>query len=97
MPDQAPPGPVPVREATSPKSYLVVGPKPVEGVMRGGVVVLELTRAQENWLIEAGHIELAPEPAAEKAPVDEPAAEPVEAETDESDEAVGRIEPAPAE
>lgn len=79
MPDHAPPGPVPIREAPSLKSYLVVGPKEVEGVKHGGIVELELTRAQENWLIEAGHIELAPEPApeppaAEEAPV-EPAAD----------------------
>ena len=50
MPDHAPPGAIPEREKTSPKSYLVVGPKEVEGVKHGGIVELELTRAQENWL-----------------------------------------------
>ena len=61
MPEAAPPGTQPERgEKTSPKLYVVVGPKEVGGVRAPGAVELELTRAQEEHLIEAGHIKPAP-------------------------------------
>ena len=62
MPEAAPPGIQPERteNALFRKRYVVVGPKEVGGVKAPGAVELELTRAQEEHLIETGHIKPAP-------------------------------------
>ena len=51
------------REEPTDRNYMVVGPRDVGGKSKGEQVTLCLTDAQEQALIEAGHVEPAKEPA----------------------------------
>lgn len=61
--DPAPGRSLRAREEPTDRAYVVIGPREVGGKSKGEQVTLCLTDAQEQALIEAGHVEPAKESA----------------------------------